>query len=410
GAVVIPAAEAPANTQPVEFTMIRANRELNGGDRYIMVSAATDVTVRDLQNTAPDYPAGITDHFLQIPEDFSPAVAQLAREVTAESVSPYDKAMAIETYLRTIPYDDAIPAPPPGRDPLEYFLFDIQEGYCDYYATAMAMMLRVVGVPARTASGYAEGMFDEESGAYFVTERDAHTWVEVFFPEYGWIEFEPTAGESALERPPGEDPTELTASNQAPTPTPAPGGPGAEPTPSQPGQQDLPPQFTGEELLDAQEQAAGSPVMAWWLVLLVLTIVVPIGVFLIWRVRSTGPTVFTAELPLQIYERMERWSQRLGLPIRVSQTPYEHARTLSNALPEAEPLVSEITDSYVRYRFGGVEQTIELQALPGEPMLWQTWKRLETIFWQAWRRTWGRRLLRRRPDPHSFVRDKEKTE
>ena len=142
--------------------------------------------------------------------------------------------------------------------------------------------------------------------------------------------------------------------------------------------------------------------------LLALVIVVPIGVFLIWRVRSNGPTVFTAELPLQIYERMERWSQRIGLPIRLSQTPHEHASRLSSALPDAEPLVREVTDSYVRYRFGGPGQTIELSAQPETPALWQTWKQLESIFWRAWRQTWGRRLLRQRPDPHTLVRNNDK--
>lgn len=407
GAAAIPVAEAPAGTPPIEFTMIRTNRELNPGDRYILVSAATDATVRDLQASSQTYPVEIADLFLQVPEGFSSAVAQLAQEITTGLTTPYDKAKAIESYLRTITYNDAISAPPAGRDPLEYFLFDIQEGYCDYYATAMAMMLRVVGVPARTASGYAEGFFDEEAGVYFVTERDAHTWVEVFFPEFGWIEFEPTAGESPLERPPGEDPADITASEMAPTPTPAPNDSGAAPTPP-PAQQEMPPQFTGEELLGAQEQSPESPVSAWWLVLLALVVVVPIGVFLIWRVRSNGPTVFTAELPLQIYERMERWSQRIGLPIRLSQTPHEHASRLSSALPDAEPLVREVTDSYVRYRFGGPGQTIELNAQPETPALWQTWKQLESIFWRAWRQTWGRRLLRERPDPHTLVRNNDK--
>jgi hypothetical protein len=171
-------------------------------------------------------------------------------------------------------------------------------------------------------------------GAYFVTQRDAHTWVEVFFPEYGWIEFEPTAGESPLERPPGEDPAELATNQQQPEPTPEADASAAQPT-SPPGAEELPPQFTGEELLEGQENAAGSPVMAWWLVLLALIIVIPIGALLIWRVRSSGPTVFTAELPLQVYERLERWSQRLGLPLRASHTPHEHARALSGALPRS---------------------------------------------------------------------------
>ena len=399
GAVPISAATAPEDGLPVEFTMIRTDRELFNGDRYLLVSAATEATVRDLENATTDYAPEILDRYLQIPVDFSPRVTEEAQRLTAGLTTPYAKAKAIESYLRTIPYNDAIPAPPPDADPIEYFLYDIQQGYCDYYATAMAMMLRVAGVPARTASGYAEGIFDEESGLYFVTERDAHTWVEVFFPEYGWIEFEPTAGESPLDRPAGEDPTNVdaTAGDAEPTPQPDDAAAGATPPPA--GREDLPPQFTGEELLDGPG-AEGGPVTPWWILLLALVLLIPISALLVWRVRSSGPTTFTADLPVLLYERMERWSQRLGLPVRVDRTPYEHADTLSAALPDASPLVRDVTDSYVRYRFGGPAQTIELEpAAGGEPPLWQTWRKLEALFWKQWRVVWGRRVLRRSPEP-----------
>jgi hypothetical protein len=147
--------------------------------------------------------------------------------------------------------------------------------------------------------------------------------------------------------------------------------------------------------------------MAWWLVLLALVIVVPIGALLIWRVRSSGPTVFTAELPLQVYERLERWSQRLGLPIRASHTPHEHARTVSGALPEAEPYVREVTDSYVHYRFSGAEPVVEATGQTQPPALWETWRRLESVFWKAWQRSWVQRLRRKPVDPHTLVPPKE---
>ena len=126
--------------------------------------------------------------------------------------------------------------------------------------------------------------------------------------------------------------------------------------------------------------------------------------------RSSGPTVFTADLPLLLYERMERWSQRLGLPIRADRTPYEHADTLSAALPETAPLVRDVTDSYVRYRFGGPGQTIELEPVAGEPPLWQTWRQLEALFWKQWRVVWGRRLLRRSGPPAFLDEPKPKDE
>ena len=147
----------------VEFAMVRATRDLDSNESYRFTSAVTKATVQDLEAAGSNYPAEILDRFVQIPPDFSPQVATLAQRLTADAVTPYAKAKAIESYLRTIPYNDAIPAPPAAVDPLEYFLFDIQEGYCDYYATAMAMMLRAVGVPARVSTGYAVGAVEKET-------------------------------------------------------------------------------------------------------------------------------------------------------------------------------------------------------------------------------------------------------
>ena len=270
GAAPITVAEAGPDATAVEFAMVRATRDLDRGESYRFTSAVTKATTQDLEAASSDYPAAILDRFVQIPPNFSPQVATLAQRLTAGAETPYAKAKAIEDYLRTIPYNDAIPAPPADQDPLEYFLFDIQEGYCDYYATAMAMMLRSVGIPARAVSGYAEGILDEETGAFFVTQRDAHTWVEVFFPEYGWIEFEPTAGESALDRPQAEqpDPASLTSQQEEAE---QPESPLAEPTPPDGQPRDEPPPFTGEELLDNPLDGGNGGVGPWWLWALAVT-------------------------------------------------------------------------------------------------------------------------------------------
>ena len=110
--------------------------------------------------------------------------------------------------LRTYPYNQGIAAPPPGADAVDYFLNDVKEGYCDYYASAMVVMLRSVGIPARFAVGYTPGkeapqQAQDEDGLiqYRVQENNAHAWPEVFFPSYGWVQFEPTASEPLLVRP-----------------------------------------------------------------------------------------------------------------------------------------------------------------------------------------------------------------
>ena len=104
------------------------------------------------------------------------------------SDNPYDKADAIEKLLRTYKYNQGISAPPAGQDGVDYFLFDVKEGYCDYYASAMVVMLRSVGVPARFVVGYTPGQLKQqneqtdEAPVYRVLERNAHAWPEVYFP------------------------------------------------------------------------------------------------------------------------------------------------------------------------------------------------------------------------------------
>src|SRR3972149_7569533 len=112
----------------------------------------------------------------------------------------YDKAKAIEAYLRTYPYDLEVPAPPEGQDVADYFLFDLKKGYCDYYATAMVVLARSSGVPARFVLGYSPGSYDAPNAQYVVRELNAHSWVEVYFPGMGWVEFEPTASQPEIDR------------------------------------------------------------------------------------------------------------------------------------------------------------------------------------------------------------------
>ncbi len=133
---------------------------------------------------------------------FQDRIQALALEITAPYDSPYDKSVAITNYLRTeIKYAPAIFFPEEPVDRLEYFLLEGKQGFCNYYASAQVLMLRSVGVPARLAVGFAQGESNLQNTFYTVRERDAHAWPEVYFPGYGWIEFEPTGNQAPLERP-----------------------------------------------------------------------------------------------------------------------------------------------------------------------------------------------------------------
>jgi Transglutaminase-like superfamily len=159
-----------------------------------------DPSISRMQQAGADIPGWIAERYMQLPSEIPERVQNLADELTSGSETAYDKARAIETYLRTYPYNLDIPAPPPDQDVVDYFLFELTEGYCDYYATAMVILARLTGLPARLAVGYASGSYDAVNNRYIVTETDAHSWPEIYFPDIGWVSFEPTAGRPAIIR------------------------------------------------------------------------------------------------------------------------------------------------------------------------------------------------------------------
>jgi transglutaminase-like putative cysteine protease len=163
-------------------------------------SLVPDISPQLLRDSGLDYPDWVTSRYLRLNVSVPDRVIALSRELTATAPTPYDRALAIENYLRGFEYSLEIPAPPQNRDIVDYFLFDVQKGYCDYYATSMVVLARAAGLPARMVIGYHTGKYNTELDAYLVTEAEAHSWPEIYFPGYGWVEFEPTAGRPALSR------------------------------------------------------------------------------------------------------------------------------------------------------------------------------------------------------------------
>ena len=161
--------------------------------RYTVLAAVPAWSEAILRRGGTTYPDAIRRQYLQLPEEIPERVRTLAREITRNARTPYEKARAIEAYLRQIPYSLDVPTPPSDRDLVDWFLFDLQLGYCDYYATAFVVLARLNGLPTRFVIGYAQGTWDPQAQVYRVTERDAHSWPEVYFPGVGWVPFEPTA-------------------------------------------------------------------------------------------------------------------------------------------------------------------------------------------------------------------------
>jgi hypothetical protein len=134
----------------------------------------------------------ISSRYTNLPDALPQRVRALAQDVAGGYDNPYDQARALESFLRQYPYSLEVSGPPSGRDPVDYFLFDLQAGYCDYYATAMAVMARALGLPARVATGYL-AQPPGETGVQTIYQINAHAWPEIYFGGYGWVEFEPTA-------------------------------------------------------------------------------------------------------------------------------------------------------------------------------------------------------------------------
>ncbi len=144
-----------------------------------------------LRPSPADYPVNIRQIYLQLPE-VDPRVTELAQQVTAGFDNPYDKAAALERYLRTqFGYTLDLPTEP-EEDPIAEFLFVRRKGHCEYFAAAMAVMLRTQGIPSRLVNGFLTGEYNDVGENYIVRASDAHTWVEVYFPGVGWVEFDPT--------------------------------------------------------------------------------------------------------------------------------------------------------------------------------------------------------------------------
>jgi transglutaminase-like putative cysteine protease len=151
-----------------------------------------------LNSNSTDYPAHIATLYLQIPR-LDPRVEQLARQVTVSANSNYKRAKAIENYLQTN-YGYTLELPGVREpDPLARFLFERKKGHCEYFASSMTMMLRTIGIPARVVNGFRGGEYNDLTSSYIVREKDAHSWVEAYFPEYGWVTFDPTPSGSADE-------------------------------------------------------------------------------------------------------------------------------------------------------------------------------------------------------------------
>src|SRR5271168_5139525 len=357
--------------------------------RYAGFSELPEINVPKLKAASQDYPQNIIDSDLQLPGSLDERIPELAKQVTAGAATAYDKAQAIESFLRSgrFKYTLVITGKT-ADDPLAHFLFTSRAGHCEYFASSMAVMLRTLGVPTREVNGFLPGEYNELGGDYVVRASDAHSWVEVFFPGSGWIVFDPTP-----DAPQGSmgflsrmqkylDWMELTWEDWVIG-------------------YDFAHQITLAQTLQhgtknwtelgrdwfQRKQDRGKDWFKSWqfehaklryllpLGLVSLLVVLRFDLFsrvlrraaLILRMKWLGSTGANPEMASRLYFELLRVLEKRGFARRESQTPREFAAALQPAAAVVSPAVREFTEIYAHARFGGAAcDTSRLRALLGQ--------------------------------------------
>ncbi|WP_373895279.1 DUF3488 and DUF4129 domain-containing transglutaminase family protein [Virgibacillus sp. CBA3643] len=192
-----------ANSEAIET---RISGEAASLDDYTISYDNPSFAVDELQEAGSNDPENIQEQYTQLPSSLPDRVGELAAEITSEYGDRYGKAKAVERYFGESGFEyqtTDVPVPEEDEDYVDQFLFDSQVGYCDNYSTSMVVLLRTLDIPARWAKGFTSGEMieasaDDSHDVYEVTNANAHSWVEVYFPDVGWVPFEPTQGFSNL--------------------------------------------------------------------------------------------------------------------------------------------------------------------------------------------------------------------
>lgn len=395
-------------------------RDLKNGDSYsfryepyVAGDARTDILARKLAAGTPQPLPDLPPEYTSLPKHLQPdgIVAELAREIVGQERDPYSQAQALKNHLKTrYAYTIDVPLAPENQDFAAHFLFDLQGGYCTYFATAMTVLARSVGLPAR----YVEGFLALPEGADSVTltGMNAHAWTEVYIAGLGWVIFDATATDGSTQNPGGDQPPPPQPPSPSPTPTPTPSPePSEEPSPQpeeQPQNTPTPPpeeQLTQEptaqpdERQDNRSQDEPDKPFPWWILLLIAAVA-----FFIWRMIAEDPlrrarAMRKPEQVLHLYwasillvmkakgqgmneqETLLSYAYRIGrqqanlLPIAVAQS----ALVYGHRKPDAEVL-SLARDTYkAQFEQLPIHKKARLMAARAAYGIWRMAKRLPAL-------------------------------
>lgn len=336
-------------------------RVLEPDEQYVVTAAYETPAAARLAAVPGGYPAAVGAAYLSLPDDLPQNIRDLAEKLTAGAETPYEKVAAIDEYLSTFEYDQRIDAPPPGTDGVEYFLFDKQAGFCTYFASAMAVMLRAVDVPTRLVIGYLPGELGSQPGEYVLRDRHFHAWPQAWFQGYGWVDLEATpstaegsgGSQVVLPEPWVSSPDVNAAGSQGVAPFPL---DRLLPTTTASGDRDQP-----ETVRRPNARLPFADQLGLAVVILILAGVALLALMIpVTAMRSAFNRwlwhVDRDQVALETYQKMGRLAALARLGPHVAQTPLEYAAALGTAMPERAGEVTTITDAYVGARFGRAER------------------------------------------------------
>lgn len=385
-----------APTQPVNFTVPIILFTSNGGnfavawtkstsfhtgEHYQVTSAVSTATPADLSaiplpgtdkgfwQNDPNYQV-LQQEYLQKPGDLSPEVLATARAWTQGANNMYDAVIDLQNHFNNTAdfiYSVTNPAIPANIDAVTWLLHTHQ-GYCTHYATAMVMMARLLGIPARLVNGFSQGHYDLQQRSWIVDGSDAHSWVQIYFPNFGWINFDPTPGFSlARTRTPSTvPPSGTTKTPISSNPTVTTGKPRTRP-PSPPTTS----QKHGVPSTSTQNDTGQSLFLTTSLLILLSALILLGFAVTRYRNRHISPLTPVAS----VYARLCHVAALLGSPPALWQTPYEYTFTLSRRFPQASVALRRLADLFVRERWATPQHAV----IEEKQELQQLWLRLRNI-------------------------------
>lgn len=352
----------------IDIHSILPDSYLARGVEYSIDSWIPFPSQQDLIQAGTYFPEWLEDKYTRLPAGFPKKIRDLAFEISRDSKNNYEKAKAITNYLRqNIVYSEKVSSPPDDRDIMEWFLFDYKQGFCNYSATAEVLLLRSIGIPSRLVNGYAEGEVLPDGMTFLIRGKDAHAWVEVYFPDVGWVPFEPTSSRPEPQFPIEEMENEIAAPSLRPT---------------------IPARILGEEkdIFEENDAIRHEPVPNVSRPTginnpIIFIIMIMVGTLLYWFSRKTRQVQFAQfprfakktleRLGIPIPKILEKWILTIELP-RIEKyyrkilntwssfgyskipngTPREKLAFITNKLPRVRRVINAFIDEYEKAIYG----------------------------------------------------------